>query len=222
AVHALLALPDGDVLVGGTFAPTAAQSRLARWNQANGLLGPVGSGVVGPDVLAFAAAPNGDVFIGGDFDSLGATSTAAGNLAILTTNCPATVTPIPTGCVGPAGPLNLVVETLPWVGSTFRSRATGFAPSIAMSVLGFSSLNLPLSVVLPTGLPNCSLLATPDELIPALPFAGVSSYQFAIPDSPVLVGMALFHQFVQLEIGSAGQLLSLSSSNALGLVLGLF
>lgn len=218
-VNALMVLPDGDLLAGGLFA-TGTINHLARWDGLINAIDGVGSGVTGPDVLAFAAAPNGDVFIGGDFDAI-LPSQPAGHLAIMTTNCPALVTSVPTACVGPGGPLSLVTDTLPWIGSTFRSTASGFAPqSLAFAVLGLTAVNLPLSQFLPVGLPNCNLLASPDSLILAVPVVGASQYQFAVPDNAAFSGVPLSHQFVQLQLAPSGSILSLSSSNALTLVFG--
>ena len=218
-VNALHALPDGDLLIGGVFA-TGTMNRLARWDSFANQVSGVGNGLAGLDVRAMAAAANGNVFIGGDFDAI-LPNQAAGHLAILTTNCPALVTSVTTGCVGPGGPITLVADTLPWVGSTFRSTASGFAPtSVAIAVLGFSPANVPLSQVLPIGLPNCYLLAAPEQVIATLPVAGSSAFQYPVSASPVFAGVTMSHQFLQLQLSPSGTLLSLSSSNALTLVIG--
>ncbi|MFO1076788.1 MAG: hypothetical protein U1E73_03580 [Planctomycetota bacterium] len=220
-VNALLTLPDGDLLVGGRFA-VGNLNRLARWDGFLNSVDAVGFGLSGADVLAFATAANGDVLLGGDIDRI-ITGPVAGNLAILTTNCPASATPVATACVGPSGPVILVADTLPWMGSTFRSTATGFAAqALAVSVLGFTPNNLPLSAVLPVGLPNCDLLASSDAVLLTIPQAGTSHYRLTLPETPVFVGVPLSHQFVQLALSPTGAITSLSSSNALTLVLGMF
>ncbi|MCC7065974.1 MAG: hypothetical protein IT456_24470 [Planctomycetes bacterium] len=220
SVNALHVLPDGDVLAGGVFA-AGSLNRLARWDGFNDTIGSVGSGVDGP-VLAFAGQPNGEVQIGGDFDALVSPNVAAGNLVIMTTNCPASATPVATACVGPAGPLALTADTLPWVGATFRSTATGYAPqALAVSAFGLLPANLPLAQLHPTGLPNCNLLTSTESLLLALPVAGVSHHELAVPNSAVFAGMQLSHQCLQLNLNGSGLLQSISSSNALTLVMGL-
>lgn len=218
-VTSLLTLANGEVLAGGGFSASPLD-HLARWNGANW---SGGFGVVGVDVLALAAAPNGEVLVGGDFHTIVVSGAAAGNLAILKTNCPALATPLPTPCVGPAGPVRLAADALPWVGSTFRSTARGLASTaLVVALLGFSSPNLSLSLLDPAGLPNCNLSASTEVVLQVSPVAGVAGYQVAIPNTPVLAGLPLWHQFIQIEPGAAGRLLSLSSSNALALVLGTF
>lgn len=69
-VRALLKLPNGDILVGGSFASAGGQpaSNIARWNGST--WSPLGSGVSGP-VLALGLLPNGDVIAGGVFQYAG-------------------------------------------------------------------------------------------------------------------------------------------------------
>ncbi|MBP8301410.1 MAG: hypothetical protein KA020_13670 [Planctomycetes bacterium] len=224
-VNALAVLPNGDVLLGGSFADLG-MSRLARYHRLGNTIATVPQGVVGPNVFALAAAANGDVQIGGDFNAIqlpqAAGLLAAGHLAILTTNCPALATTVPTACVGPAGPLTLTADTLPWVGATFRSTATGYAAqALAVSAFGLLPANLPLAQLHPTGLPNCNLLTSTESLLLALPVAGVSHHQLAVPNSAVFAGMQVSHQCLQLSLNGSGLLQSISSSNALTLVMGL-
>lgn len=54
------------------------------------------------------------------------------------------------------------------------------------------------------------------------PLGGATSFAFAIPNSTVFAGAPLTHQFVQGELDALGNLASLSSSNALALVIGSF
>jgi hypothetical protein len=79
AAYALLALPGGDLLVGGTFttAGGATANRIARWNGTS--WSPLGTGMQGatlfvPSVNALTLLPNGDVLAAGDFLSAGGTS----------------------------------------------------------------------------------------------------------------------------------------------------
>lgn len=220
-VSALAVLPNGDALVGGSF-DSENRSRVVRYNRLGNTIERIADGLEGTAVLALAAAANGDVLIGGDFDAIQFNVLgASGHLAILTTNCPALATAVPTACIGPAGPLALTADTLPWVGSTFRSTATGYAPqALAVSAFGLQAANLPLSQLHPTGLPNCNLLTSTESLLLAFPAAGVSHHQLAVPNSAVFAGVQLSHQCLQLSLSGA-VLQSISSSNALTLVMGL-
>ncbi|MFO0855981.1 MAG: hypothetical protein U0640_01345 [Phycisphaerales bacterium] len=70
-VHALVTLPNGDVVAGGES--TIVSRRATRWSPATnawvtlGNIGLSGGAGFGHAVLALAAAPNGDVFVGGNF-----------------------------------------------------------------------------------------------------------------------------------------------------------
>ncbi len=72
AVHALAALPSGDVMVGGLFttAGGAAASNIGRYNPSTGAWSPVVSGTDG-SVYAMAILPGGDVIVGGSFFTAG-------------------------------------------------------------------------------------------------------------------------------------------------------
>lgn len=78
SVHALLALPNGDLFAGGRFriADRALASNVARWNGVEWLA--LGDGVDG-DVFAATVLPNGDLVVGGQFSSAG--SQPAANIA---------------------------------------------------------------------------------------------------------------------------------------------
>ncbi|MCA8951625.1 MAG: hypothetical protein KDE27_19110, partial [Planctomycetes bacterium] len=130
---------------------------------------------------------------------------------------------VPTACVGPAGPMLLTAAYLPWIGSSFESMATGFAPSsLAVSAYGLATQSLPLALLHAAGLPNCDLLVTAEAVRLLVPAGGSATLQFAIPKDLSLVGVRLHHQFLQGEFGAQGALLSLSASNALALTVGAF
>ena len=76
----------------------------------------------------------------------------------------------------------LTANTLPWVGSVFRSTCTAFSPtSLAFGVHGFTSPATPLSVLHPAGGIGCNLLASTDAILQLLPNAGTVVHPFAIP-----------------------------------------
>jgi hypothetical protein len=217
SVQALCALPNGDVVVGARLRSVAGVYGL-RWNGVS--WSAIGAGVDN-EALAIVPRRNGDLAFGGKF--LTAEGAVSAYLARLTTTCPATATAYGTGCTGPAGPLSLAATSMPWLGGTFRSRATGFGPgSVAVSVMGLGLRNMPLSTLTPIGLPNCDLLSTLNVAEAHTPAAGAVDFGLVVPNSPALVGATFYHQFLQLELGTQGQLVSLSSSNGLALRLGAF
>ena len=117
----------------------------------------------------------------------------------------------------------LIAHRLPWIGSTFRSTATGFAPAaLGVAIVGLNPQSTPLSVLHPAGRPGCDLLASTEAVLLAFPVGGAASYQFDVPNHSALVGVALWHQFGQIELDASFNILSLSSSNALALVVGSF
>ena len=71
-VRALSVLPNGDLVVGGSFtaAGEGSANRVARWNGSGWSALP--EGVHGP-VAALVALPNGEVVAGGSFSSAGGT-----------------------------------------------------------------------------------------------------------------------------------------------------
>jgi len=71
-VEAFAALPDGDILVGGSFtgAGGVPASRIARFRPSTNTWSALGSGVNAP-VLALAVMPDGDYVVTGEFTSAG-------------------------------------------------------------------------------------------------------------------------------------------------------
>ncbi|MFO0493717.1 MAG: hypothetical protein ACK51T_14970, partial [bacterium] len=71
-VQALVVLPGGDVIVGGTFTAAGGVSanRIARYNPSTSVWSALGSGTNGR-VRALAVLPGGDVIVGGDFNIAG-------------------------------------------------------------------------------------------------------------------------------------------------------
>ena len=56
----------------------------------------------------------------------------------------------------------------------------------------------------------------------ALPQNGTSRYFIGIPPGTALVGLSLYHQFLQLEVTAQNQLGQLSASNGLQVAVGAF
>lgn len=221
-VRRLTSLPNGDLLALGTFAAVGATQvgNIARWNGTSWQ--PVDGGVA----LGFGASTSvtdatmttsGELFAIGQFEIAG--SHVSSRLARAVPTCPATAMPFGAGCTGSAGPLSLAPQTLPWVGTTFRAAATGFAPaSLGLHVLGLTPTVSPL----PGGAPGCSLFTSPDLLELLLPTGGAVEVALAVPAEPTLVGIAVRDQVVGIELDASLAILRITSSNAIQLTVGAF
>jgi hypothetical protein len=218
-VYALTPLPNGDVVAGGDFTMAGAVSAdcIARWNGTS--WSALGLGMNGA-VFALAALSNGDVVAGGGFTMVNGSPSSF--LAQLTTTCPATADSFGASCTGSGGLNVLFATALPWTGAIFRSVATGMPGNgLALSVLGFATLSIPLSSILPQGVPGCALLVSPDVLGLLIPAAGSVYTQLAIPNTVSLAGQVFHQQVVAVELGAAG-ITALTSTNALTLTIGSF
>jgi len=117
----------------------------------------------------------------------------------------------------------LAATALPWIGATFRARATGMpALGLVVAATGLSTLSLPLSSVLSQGQPGCDLLVSPDLLDVLLPVAGTASSQLVLPNSPSLIGQSFHHQMVPLELDLSSAITAITSTNALTATIGVF
>lgn len=218
-VQALLPLPDGDLLVGGRFTDFGGVgvAGIARWN------GSTWSAVDGPllNTYGLHARPDGEVVAVGNFVIAG--SQISPLVARLAATCPAIAVSVGSGCVGAAGPVALVADTLPWLGSTWLTRATGVpANAFAVRVFGLGALQVPLASFLPQGGSGCDLLTTPDVLEVALPSAGVVTTALPLPNTPALVGGSLRHQVVPFELDPVGNFLRVTATNSLLATIGSF
>jgi trimeric autotransporter adhesin len=225
-VEAILALPNGDYLAGGS-------------TSFFGLGGPFGGidlnlarhtggvtsfqwgalDLLGSSVKAIVSRPNGDVVVGGDFD--GAGGVASHNVAVLRPTCPATAVAYGSGCAGSGGMDVLAATALPWVGATFRARATGMpAVAIALAVTGFTQVAVPMPTVLPQGIAGCTVLVSPDLLDLTLPNGGIVTTQLVLPATMSLAGQSCHHQVVPLEMDLLGNILAVTATNGLTLTIG--
>lgn len=117
----------------------------------------------------------------------------------------------------------LASASLPWLGTTFVSTATGMpANGLALAVLGLGTASIPLAAILPQGAPGCTLLASPDLLTAYVTTGNQLSVTLPLPLVLSLVGAVLHQQIVPLELGAGGAITSLTASNRLTLVLGAF
>jgi hypothetical protein len=217
--ESLLTAANGDLVIGGSFTNYDNQPLLgiARWN--GGTWSGFGTAAAwAPDL---ALAPNGDIAVGGGAAEPGGIH--SWHLARLSTTCPATVTPLGTGCTGAGGSPVLTATSLPWLGATFRSRATGLPPSsFAIEVLGYTSLSVPLAAILPQGVAGCMLTTAPDLLLLHLPNAGTIETALPLAPSIAFAGFVLHQQVVALSLGPTFDIVALTSSNSLQLTEGWF
>ncbi|MCA8949352.1 MAG: hypothetical protein KDE27_07605, partial [Planctomycetes bacterium] len=210
-VNRLQVLPNGDLLAIGTFqnAGTLPAAGIARWDGQSWSALPAGFTTPKYDIDLL---PDGDLVISGY---------STERIQRLSTTCPATAMPTGAGCAGAAGPLVLAADGLPWSGTTFRARATGFpSAAFAVALYGLQPASTPLANVLPQALPGCTLW-TSTESIALLPVvAGAAETRLTLPNTMAFAGVQLFHQVLAAELDPVGNLVAFTGSNALALVLG--
>jgi len=225
SVLALHALPDGDVLAAGRFdfaggipARNVARLHGSTWSAVDG-------GVDG-FVFGLGGLRDGDVIAVGDFESAGsvAGSVIATSVARLHSTCPASAVSYGTGCSGSAGPVQLVADTLPFVGATYRSTATGFGPnSFGLWYVGTAMTSIPLASVVPQAGAGCDLLANGDLAINIVfQSSGQVTDSGPVPATAALIGVVLFNQVAQVEVDASLALVLMTTSNGLQLTIGVF
>lgn len=225
AVRAVCVLPNGDVVAGrGFHEPTSAtDTGISRWNGAT--WSGIGDGLApfqSPahvEVRALAMTATGGLTVGGDFSAAG--GVASRNLAVLSSTCPATAQPYGTGCSSAAGQLVIGADTLPWLGTSFRTTTTGVAAnSVCFGAIGFTQQALPLGSLLPQGQPGCSLLTSTEIVLLLATTGSVARAEFALPNSTILIGTTFRQQTLPLELDQFGALAAVRSSNALAATIG--
>jgi hypothetical protein len=216
-VFALAALPNGDVIAGGAFTTAGGvpAANLARWNGAS--WSQVAGGTDGA-VRALLCEASGNVWVGGDFATVG--GRGCGFVARLSTPCQPSSASFGTGCQGSGGLNTLAAVTLPWQGGVFRSHASGLSQGIAIALHGLAPVSVPLSQVLPIGVPGCDLLVAPILLDLLVPVAGTADLVLPLPATAVVPSQLIFQQIVSFEFDSFGGLSNLTSTNGLRLVVG--
>lgn len=217
-IDALLALPDGDVLAGGWFTTAGGvpATGLARWR------GGAWQAVPGVEgyVSALAIDRNGEIGVGGTF---WAPALGSFQFVRLASDCAARVSNTAQACNSPGSAILSTPTSLPWLGSTFSIRTTGYANgSVAAVVTGFQAASLPLVNLHPAGQAGCSLLTSVDALRFAFPVGGLVEERLTIPNAPALIGVSLRHQQVQVVLDANGAVADLRSSNLLQSTIGDF
>lgn len=216
-VDALATLPNGDVIAGGRFTSVDQMPAkyLARWDGTQWSSAEI-------DVNGFVEVLKmfeGELMVAGPFDRVG--SDAVPFWGRYVTPCAATASSYGAGCVGSAGLNELVAATDPWLGTSFESLASGLpAASLAVAAYGFAMTQVPLNTILSQGTLGCDLLAIPVLLDAFLPVAGSATLSLDLPSSVSLAGLSLVHQAFALELDASGNLVAVTSTNGLSLVLG--
>jgi trimeric autotransporter adhesin len=219
-VRSLSRLPTGELIAAGDF-------QLASGLYANGLARGDAFGWIplygftAHQLFGSASAvhvrPSGELLVGGAF--VGST-TGSAHLAQAAPVSPAAAAVVGSGCAAPGGPAVLRAEVLPWLGATYRSTTTGLpANALAVLVRGFSPASVPLPLLLPQGLPGCSLLVSPDILATIVPQGSTATATLPLPLNFALIGMTFREQVAPFVI-AGGAITAVSSSNALLLTIG--
>lgn len=220
AVRSITVLPNGHLLAGGDFTTIGgvAATRLARWN--GSAWSPVGTGTDFAATTLLTLA-DGSAFAGGDFRVVDGRVSAFH--ARLASTCPASATTFGTSCASLGGPMQLSARGLPWAGGTFSAQCTGMAPNaLGLVVIGLTVPNLQLDTIFPAGGQGCLLLASPDVVSTLVPSAGIVDYAWTLPGNPALAGLQFYSQVAQLQLDAQLNVIALTSSNALQMVVGTY
>lgn len=220
SVNTLAALPNGEVVAGGSFhvAGGVSANHLARWN--GWAWSALAAGTDEP-VACSSLAADGVLEVGGYFTT--ADHAVSAYFARYYSTCPAMVASFGTGCVGSAGLNALSALDRPWVGSRLHTIATGMSQhSLALRAHGLSTTAVPLPALLPQGVPGCSLWVDPCLVDLWLPNGSSVETDCDIPNDLVLVGLVLHQQILPAHFDANGNLLTLTGTNALSLTIGAF
>ena len=224
AVRAVHALANGDIVAGRAFNQPSGpvDTGISRWNGSTWsafsfLTSRLTS--VPVDVRTIVQRADGAVVLGGNFHVAG--FTMAYSLAALEGLQMPTVVPYGAGCSSAAGPLVMTADTLPWLGTAFRTTTTGVAAnSLCLGAIGFTQVAIPLPALLAEGQPGCSLLAAPDLTFVLQNGPGTALSSFALANTTSLLGALFFQQAIPLEFGGTGALVAVRGSNALAATIG--
>ena len=222
--RSLALLPNGDLVVGGYFTTAGGvpANGLARWDGTT--WSEFGGGVSGgflTAVHALATPRPGMLVAGGDFTF--ADGLPVGDIAELSSSCVAAASPYGASCSGAAGPNVMRPTRLPWIGADFEATTTGLAAgSLSIGLFGFTQVGIPLQASIPLAGNGCLQSVTDDITLAFAVTAGEARSSIEIPDDPSIAGGTFHHQLIALEVNGAGQLASVTSSNAWSLTVGGF
>lgn len=202
-VTRLCVQPDGRLVAGGSFTASGAVAcnGTAIWD------GQAWQALPGaPSSLRTAAAhPDGTLW----------SITRLRNVARLVTPCPANAQPLGNGCASSNGDNRLQPLGWPMIGANFRSVLQGLPTSaFGISVLGASTLSLPLAQLHPLGQPGCVLDVAPDVTSALLTATGLATIDVMVPNQAGLLGLTFHHQAVVIELTPVGALGPFTSTNS--------
>lgn len=150
------------------------------------------------------------------------------NVVLAPSTLPAAAQPAGAGCATVYGSNTLVATTLPWLGAPFRTTAYGMPGfCLAFGVYGLTPLPAtPLPTLLPPALagrasPVCEAHASPDVVLMVTTTSLTAGFTWQLPALPAMAGVTLWHQVVPVALDGGSNVLSISSTNALRLTLGL-
>ncbi|MEM7204835.1 MAG: kelch repeat-containing protein [Planctomycetota bacterium] len=113
-------------------------------------------------------------------------------------DAPATAHGFGTGCAGTSAPALDTSGTRPWLATDFDLTLTGLAPTAPAAVLvGVSRTTwrgLPLPLDLGALAVGCSILVSPDLVVPTTNVGGVALLTLPIPRNPVFTGSRFYAQ----------------------------
>jgi len=219
SVRALATLPAGEIVIGGTGFTMAGDTTCAAvWRGSSW----VSLGVVGERAWALHVGAE-DLAVAGDFVQVG--TVIAANVMALRPTCPASVGNAAAGCPSSGGANTLAAVTLPWVDTTFRTRAVGVPANAFVLVLtspSYVAPGVPLSLLFSQGGPGCSVLVVPDilQVVPAI--GGTAANELFLPNSPSLVGTWFYQQMLPFELDAQGAWIAITATNSIEVVPGAF
>ena len=179
--------------------------------------------------LAYDAARRRRVVMGGNQCNLIGGSFCLGYLLADTweydVSTPAWYTPFGSGCAGTAG-LPVLASAplqLPWIGTSVEVRVQPIPPGApTVMILGssksvFAGGSLPLGLGF-LGMTGCSLLVSPDVVVPMASREGAATLTLTIPASAALAGSAFHDQALIVDPGAnaAGLIVSNGQEAAIG------
>lgn len=219
SVRALATLPAGETVIGGTgFTMAGDTTCVAVWRGSSWQ----SAGVDGQRAWALHLGDD-DLAVAGDFVQVG--TVIAANVAGLRSTCPASVVNAAAGCPSSGGSNTLAAETLPWVNTTFRTRAVGVPANafvFVLSSVSYVAPGVPLSLVFPQGVPGCNVLVAPDilQVVPAV--GGAAASELFLPNSPPLLGTWFYQQMLPFEVDAQGAWIAITATNSIEVVPGAF
>ncbi len=219
-VNAVMAVPNGDLLVGGDFdSAGGVQARgAARWDGTD--WSEVDLGTNGP-IRAMTRRNGGSVTAVGSFTTAGDTTSAY--LATLASSCPASIASSAPGCSGSAGLNELTALNLPFAGATLRARASGLTPTaLALGVFGLQTTSLPLGQLTPLAGAGCTLAVATDIVRAYLPVGGSFETEVEIPNVAALAGIQAHQQVIAAELDAQGAITAVTATNSLSATIGAF